>query len=201
MIPSGTETRLTEVATHIAESLSSTSVPKRSYAPAASGAKAFNANPHPMSLATADGVRIVEVNESFVELSGYARPELIGRASIDLLWEMPLSRADLIARVSTGGVVRDLESKIHTKSGASRIVLLSSLMVEIGGQPCLLSVSNDITERRRAEEQLSLLQAITMEVAVAPDLFSSIEVCCAGVRNDWLGARAGVASADGRSGS
>src|SRR4030095_6271143 len=125
---------------------------------------------------TVDGERIIEVNESFVELSGYTRPELIGRASVDLLWEMPLNRADLIARLSSGGVVRDLESKSHTRKGDSRIVLLSSLMVDIGGQPCLLSVSNDITERRWAEKQLSLLQAITMEVAVAHDLVTAIEV-------------------------
>lgn len=175
--PSGTETRLTEVATHIAGiAIEHQRAEEELRTSEERFAKAFNANPHPMSLATVDGERIIEVNESFVELSGYARPELIGRVSIDLLWEMPLTRADLIARVSNGGVVRDLESKIHTRSGTSRIVLLSSLMVEIGGQPCLLSVSNDITERRRAEEQLSLLQAITMEVAVAPDLFSSIEV-------------------------
>ena len=45
-------------------------------------------------------------------------------------------------------------------------------MVEIGGQQCLLSVSNDITERRRAEEEVRLLQAITMDVAVAQDLLN-----------------------------
>jgi PAS domain S-box-containing protein len=175
--PSGTETRLTEVATHIAGiAIEHQRAEEELRTSEERFAKAFNANPHPMSLATIDGERIIEVNESFVELSGYCRPELIGRASIDLLWEMPLTRADLVARVSSGVIVRDLESKIHTRSGASRIVLLSSLMVEIGGQPCLLSVSNDITERRWAEEQLSLLQAITMEVAVAQDLFSSIEV-------------------------
>jgi signal transduction histidine kinase len=67
-------------------------------------------------------------------------------------------------------------AKIHTKSGASRVLLLSSLMVEIGGQRCLLSVSNDITERRRAEEQVGLLQAITMEVAVAQNLSAALEV-------------------------
>jgi PAS domain S-box-containing protein len=175
--PSGTEAQLAEVATHIAGiAIEHQRAEEELRASEQRFAKAFNANPHPMSLATADGERIIEVNESFVELSGFTRPELIGRSSVDLLWEMPLRRAELIARLRSGGVVRDLESEIHTRSGGSRIVLLSCLMVEIGGQSCLLSVSNDITERRWAETQLSLLQAITMEVAVAPDLVSAIEV-------------------------
>jgi PAS domain S-box-containing protein len=175
--PSGTESRLTEVATHIAGiAIEHQRAEEELRASEERFAKAFNANPHPMSLATLDEGRIIEVNDSFVELTGYARPELIGRTSVDLIWEMPLTKADLIQRVRDRGVVRDLEAIIRTRSGASRIVLLSSLLVEIGGQSCLLFVSNDITERRRAEEQVGLLQAITMEVAVAPDLSSAIEV-------------------------
>lgn len=175
--PSGTEARLTEVATHIAGmAIEHQRAEEELRASEERFAKAFNANPHPMSLSTLDDGRIIEVNESFIELSGYARPELIGRTSVDLIWEMPLTRAELIQRVRDRGAVRDLEANIRTRSGASRVVLLSSLIVEIGGQSCLLSVSNDITERRRAEEQVSLLQAITIEVAVAPDLSSAIEV-------------------------
>ena len=175
--PSGIEARLTEVATHIAGiAIEHQRAEEELRASEERFAKAFNANPHPMSLATIDEGRIIEVNESFVELSGYSRPELIGRTLVEFIWEMPLTRSELIKQVKDSGVVRDMEAKIHTRSGASRIVLLSSLMVDIGGQHCLLSVSNDITERRRAEEQVSLLQAISMEVAVAPDLSSALQV-------------------------
>ncbi|MCM3905879.1 MAG: PAS domain S-box protein [Pyrinomonadaceae bacterium] len=175
--PTGSEARLTEVATHIAGiAIEHQRAEEELRASEERFAKAFNANPHPMSLATLDEGRILEVNESFVTLSGYARPELIGRNSVELIWDMPLTRGELVERVRERDVVRDLEVKIRTKSGASRVLLLSSLMVDIGGQHCLLSVSNDITERRRAEEQVSLLQAITMEVAVAPDVSSALEV-------------------------
>ncbi len=175
--PTGSEARLTEVATHIAGiAIEHQRAEEELRASEERFAKAFNANPHPMSLATLDEGRIIEVNESFVTLSGYARPELIGRNSVEFIWDMPLTRGELVERVRERDVVRDLEVKIRTKSGASRVLLLSSLMVDIGGQHCLLSVSNDITERRRAEEQISLLQAITMEVAVAPDVSSALEV-------------------------
>jgi PAS domain S-box-containing protein len=175
--PTGTEARLTEVATHIAGiAIEHQRAEEALRASEELFGKAFNANPHPMSLATLEEGRIIEVNDSFIELSGYARPELIGRNSLEHIWEMPLTRTDLVQRVKDHGVVRDIEAKIRTKSGATRVVLLSSLAVEIGEQHCLLSVSNDITERRRAEEHVRLLQTITMEIALAPDLSSALEV-------------------------
>jgi hypothetical protein len=112
---------------------------------------------------------------------------------------MPLTRGELIQQVRERGVVRDLEAKIRTRSGAPRIVLLSSLMVEIGSQQCLLSVSNDITERRRAEEEVRLLQAITMDVAVAEDLLTALEVVLRRVceTTGWLLGQAWLPRPDG----
>jgi PAS domain S-box-containing protein len=86
--PSGTEARLTEVATHIAGiAIEHQRAESELRASEQRFAKAFNANPHPMSLATLDEGRVIEVNESLLELSGYSRPELIGLSSLDLLWE------------------------------------------------------------------------------------------------------------------
>jgi PAS domain S-box-containing protein len=162
-------------------------------------AKAFNANPHPMSLATLEEGRILEVNESFVELTGYTRPELIGQMSIESVWEMPLSRSELIRQIREQGVVRNLEARLRTRNGYSRLVLLSTLMVEIDDQWCLLSVSNDITELRRAEEEVRLLQAISMDVSAAPDLDSALKVVLRHVceRTGWIIGQAWTPSADG----
>src|SRR5262249_1996929 len=116
--PTGTESSLTEVATHIAgiaieheRALDELRVSEERFG------KAFNANPHPMSLATLDEGRIIEVNESFVELSGYSLPELVGRKSLEAIWEMPLSQTELVRRVRNQGMVRDIEAKIKTRSG------------------------------------------------------------------------------------
>src|ERR1700752_2178381 len=175
--PSGTESRLTEVATHIAGiAIEHPRAENELRASEERFAKAFNANPNPMSLASLTDGRVIEVNDSFVELSGYARPELVGRTSLEFLWEMPLARSELLQHLREQGVIRNLETKIHTNDGSSLVVMLSCLVVDINGQPCILSVANDITERRRAEEEVGLLQTITLEVAMAPDLNSAIEV-------------------------
>src|SRR5215831_963800 len=175
--PTGSEARLTEVATHIAGvAIEHERAQNELRASEERFAKAFHANPHPMSLAALDDGRIIEVNESFVALTGYSRPELLQRGSTGFLWETNLSREELIEIVERDGVVRDIEARLRTRDGLARHVLLSSLIVENGRQRCLLSVANDITERRQAEEQVSLLQTISMEVALAPDSISALEV-------------------------
>jgi hypothetical protein len=70
--PSGTEARLTEVATHIAGIANRTPASRgRTARQRGAVCQSFDANPHPMSLASLDDGRIIEVNESFVKLSGY----------------------------------------------------------------------------------------------------------------------------------
>jgi PAS domain S-box-containing protein len=198
--PTGSEARLTEVATHIAGvAIEHERAGNELRASEERFAKAFHANPHPMSLAALDDGRLIEVNESFVALSGYGRPELIQRGSVEFLWEMQLSRSELIEQVRQDGLVRDIDARLLTRDGSARQVLLSSLIVDINGQPCLLSVANDITERRQAEQQVTLLQTITMEVALAPDLDAALEVVLRRVceTTGWVLGQSWVPRSDG----
>jgi len=198
--PKGDEARLTEVATHIAGiAIEHERANNELRASEERFAKAFNANPHPMSLAALDDGRVIEVNDSFLQLSGYSSTELLGRTSLESLWEMPISRNELIARAHKEGVVRNVEARVRARSGATRIVLLSSLIIDVGGEDCLLSVANDITERRQAEDQLSLLQAITMEIVLAGDLNAALEVVLRRVcqSTGWALGQSWVPRADG----
>jgi len=164
--PTGSEARLTQAATHIAGiAIEHERSENELRASEERFAKAFNANPYPMSLARLDDGRVIEVNESLIDLSGYSRPELIERGLVEFLWEMALSRPELIERVRKQGVVRNLDARIRTRGGRLRLVLLSSLIVDIGGLRCLLSVANDITEWKRAEEQLRDTRAELAHVA------------------------------------
>lgn len=198
--PTGSEARLTEVATHIAGiAIEHQRAESELRASEQRFAKAFSANPHPMSLATLDEGRLIEVNESLVELSGYTRPDLMGRKSLESLWELTIPLAELVLRIREQGAARELETRIRTSDGSNRTVLLSSLVVDIGGQNCILSVANDITDRRRAEEEVSLLQNITIDVALASDLDSALKVVLKRVcqSTGWLIGQSWIPTADG----
>jgi PAS domain S-box-containing protein len=118
-------------------------------------AKSFKSNPQPISLTRfVDGL-YVDVNESFVTMSGYKREEVIGRTSLELnIWETPDHRAKFIQRLNKYGSVVNYETKFRTKSGSFRVLLSSAEMIEVSGEECLLVVSSDITERMAAQQAL-----------------------------------------------
>ncbi|HEU5239690.1 MAG TPA: sigma 54-interacting transcriptional regulator, partial [Pyrinomonadaceae bacterium] len=117
--------------------------------------KAFRANPQPMSLTTMVDGRYIDVNDSFLAMSGYAREEVIGRTSLELaVWETPQHRSDFIKRLQDEGSVVNVETKFRTRNGFLRFLLSSAERLEIAGAECLLVASSDITERKQAEEAL-----------------------------------------------
>jgi len=117
--------------------------------------KAFHANPQPMSVTTMAEGRYVDINDSFLEMSGYKRGEVIGRSSLELkTWEVPESRADFIREVQQFGSVVNIETKFRTKDGSLRLLLSSAEQLDLGGERCLIIASSDITERKKAEDAL-----------------------------------------------
>src|SRR5260221_12179468 len=88
---------------------------------------AFNANPEPITIATIEEGRYIDVNESFLRVTGYRREEVIGRTSLELkFWERPEDRTRLVEMLWEHGCVRDLEIIYLTKSGEQPIALDSA---------------------------------------------------------------------------
>jgi PAS domain S-box-containing protein len=115
-------------------------------------AKAFNASPLTITLTSLKTGQLVEVNETFVRVTGYTRAEALGKTTLELgLWS-PADRAAELAAVQRAGLIRNAEYKFRMKDGTEIVGLLSAELLEIGGEPCALTVIQDITERKRAEE-------------------------------------------------
>ena len=120
---------------------------------------AFRLNPQPMSLATLSSGRYLDVNDSFLEISGFRREEIIGRTSTELdIWPTPADRDAFVERLLADGRVRNFEMKFRMKSGALRDFLTSAEMLDLGGgEPYVLLTANDITERKKLEDDLMRL--------------------------------------------
>ena len=121
--------------------------------------KAFKANPQPMSLTTLAEGRYLDVNDSFLRMSGYTREEVIGHTSAELkIFEVYEDRQRvLIQPLHKSGMVRNAELKFRIKDGTFRILLSSAELIELGGQKCILVASSDITERKESERRLAEL--------------------------------------------
>ncbi len=118
-------------------------------------ARAFRASPIAITLATLQEGRFLEVNDGFLRLTGYTREEVIGRRGSDLnLWENAEERERISALLEKQQEVRDFEARIRRKNGEIADTTMSAEVVEVGGIPCLLVVSADVTERKLLEAQL-----------------------------------------------
>ena len=117
--------------------------------------KAFNANPEPIAIATMPEERYLDVNESFLLVTGFEREEVIGRTALELrFWTYPGEQAHLLQVLAEKGRVRDEEITFHTKSGEKRNGLESAETIEVGGVPCMLAILKDVTDLKRAQEKL-----------------------------------------------
>lgn len=123
-------------------------------------AKAFSANPQPMLLTTLKEGRFVDVNESFLTLSGYTREEVIGRTCLELgFFNNEGQRYATIKPLLESGSSRNTELTLPTKSGETRLLLCSAELIDLGGEKCIVVASSDITERKESEQQLAQLTA------------------------------------------
>jgi PAS domain S-box-containing protein len=123
--------------------------------------KAFNASPEPITIANFSEGRYIDVNESFLRVTGYRREEVIGRTSLELkFWERPEDRVRLVEALKRQGSVRDLEITFLTKSGEQRTGMDSAEVIEIAGQKCVLAVFKDVTEKKNLEQQLRHAQKL-----------------------------------------
>ena len=115
-------------------------------------AQAFHANPLPMSITRLSDGQHLDVNEAALRHSGYSREEMLGGTKSELgFWVSAAQRDELLSRLRIDGRARDFEVTFRTKSGEHRQLLVNSEVVAYGGEPAVLSVSLDITDRKEAE--------------------------------------------------
>lgn len=120
--------------------------------------KAFGTSPAAITISTLAEGLYIDVNESYLRITGRRREEVIGRTAIELkFWLDPADRARMLEMLDKQGAIRDMEINFGTKSGQIRSGLLSAEVIEDAGQQCLLAVTEDITDRKRAEETLRQL--------------------------------------------
>jgi PAS domain S-box-containing protein len=117
--------------------------------------KAFRASPDCMAITTLEEGKYIEINDAYTRVTGYTRDNIIGRKVIDInRWDEANARETIMKKLKTKGRVLKEECRFRMKSGAIRTMLYSAETLKIGGVDCVLSVTTDITDRKRQEEQL-----------------------------------------------
>lgn len=117
--------------------------------------KAFRSSPTFLMISTLNEWMFLDVNDAFLEASGYSKNEIIGNTSNNIgLWVNPVDRSGIVLQLGEHGLVKSREVKLRVKSGDILTVLFSAEIIDIEDEPCILGVALDITERKKLENQL-----------------------------------------------
>ncbi|HEX4006777.1 MAG TPA: EAL domain-containing protein [Acidobacteriaceae bacterium] len=106
---------------------------------------------------SSDGL-YVECNKAFLDITGYAREEVMGRTSLELnIWADARDRECLVEALHRKSVCRNMEVRFTKKSGETFWGLISASLIELEGMRCILSVTRDISDAKAAEEEIRTL--------------------------------------------
>jgi PAS domain S-box-containing protein len=130
--------------------------------------KAFHSSPVAMVLQNRDDRKYLDVNAAFSRITGYDREEAVGHTpgEVNIYPTDKDAKQVADAFLETQGLLRNFEFRFKRKDGQVGTGLLSSEIFELQGIKTLLGIVLDITERKRAEEKIQLLN-IEMERRVA----------------------------------
>ncbi len=117
--------------------------------------KIFMILPNGVSIARLRDGQILEINDSFKEITGWDRDEVLGRTSLEIhFWDDPADRLLLVEDLKAGRDVLQREFLFRRKDGTVRAGIFSARFIRIAGEECIVFVTQDITERKRTEEAL-----------------------------------------------
>lgn len=143
-------------------------------------AKAFRSSPNPIAIATLSENRFIDVNPSFLRMSGYALAEVIGHTAAELnLGIVQEDYAQAVQLMVKTGALHNQECEFRTKTGESKTILLSVEMIDLAGVQCTLNIINDITERKRLENEFISLVSHELRTPLT-SLLGSLDLLNAG---------------------
>jgi|GEM_PF-435836 len=118
-------------------------------------ATVFRSNPVPLTLSSASDGAFIDVNDAFLQKSGYTREELIGRTAKEMgVFVDEDETARFVSKLRDGCSVHGLDLRCRNKAGEILTCRFSSSIISIDGRPHILSTIEDITEYKQAQEAI-----------------------------------------------
>jgi len=115
----------------------------------------FRLSPDVIILMRLDDGRVIDVNEAFSRLTGFGHGEAVGKTVFEMGLYDSLAMRDLVRqRMQTAGQIENIDFSLRRKDGETISCVLSSQMLSIDGEPCVMAVLRDVTEFKRMQEMM-----------------------------------------------
>ena len=128
--------------------------------------KAFRYSPLGIMISTLNEGRIIEINEGYEHITGYLASEIVGKTTTqNNIWVDEADRFAFITELNEKGRVVNRTMQFRKANGELITTEFSSEIIHIDNEKCLLSVVNDITEKKKTEAELRKSQRILRSFA------------------------------------
>jgi len=114
--------------------------------------KTFNANPAPAVICRLSDLRYIKVNQGFVDMTGYARDQVIGASTYELDVLERAENKDLAKqRLRDGATIPQMQAELQLADGGSKQVIVAGQPLELNDEACMLFSFVDMELRHKAE--------------------------------------------------
>ncbi|MCF8099931.1 MAG: PAS domain S-box protein [Desulfarculaceae bacterium] len=118
----------------------------------------FDTSPDAININRLEDGLFVEINHGFTEVTGFTKEDVLGKTSMEIsIWADPQDRQTLVEGLREKGYYENLEAKFRRKDGSLTTALMSARLIMLAGVPHILSITRDISERIKAEEDKARL--------------------------------------------
>ena len=125
----------------------------------------FYTSPDAININRQEDGLFFDINDGFTRLTGYTREDITGRTSKEInIWCHPADRDRLFQGLLEKGYFENLEADFRMKDGSIVTGLMSARVISLNGVPHTLSITRDVSARKRAENAVRESEARLAEI-------------------------------------
>ncbi|AZE56354.1 Sensory box/GGDEF family protein [Pseudomonas synxantha] len=118
-------------------------------------ASLFQASPDPICVTDLDSGAFIEINPAFTQTFGFTAAEVIDKSAEQIgLWDDSSKRLQRIEQVIREQALSNVAVVVHHKNGQSLTCVISSRLIKVSDQSCIVTTLRDITQQQRSEAAL-----------------------------------------------
>jgi PAS domain S-box-containing protein len=120
----------------------------------------FQVSPQATAITRASDGAFMNVNAAFLNMMGYSLDEVLGKTAVELGFWTADARDVVREHLRRNGTA-EFEMSPRTKTGQRLTLAIVGARIDFDGEPCIVSVTTDVTERRVADAALRRSEALS----------------------------------------